>query len=456
MKAKPFCLSLLSIFFILATANAQSIEDAFKQAKKENKIVMIYVEAANCNECNEVAAKGISSNLAKSNISNNAIYLRVKKLPAEFNNSSSLYILYPDYFGTIFFDADKNILDVMNGSSSSYIPYLAHIDKALKERQSSESTFLELKKNYYNNIGSFEAIKKLIDKIKKLNLEIQQQLLDELTQKAPEDSASSLTFLQYLMQSAPIYSSITETYLQKNRDNYNMAWYRMTMQERIQINNRISNKSIIKAIADKDLNYAYRVASNRQMTFNQGTNPEDAQKANQETMLQYYKGINDTINYLRNVTAFYERYYMTVKVESIIKEDSIRKEKTFKTAAILPSGTTPSQFDSIRTRTVMFTPRTSFYSTQLNNGAWTVYTYTKESNYLNKALSWAKRGLEFSETPAIMDTYARLLYKTGNKEEALIWEQKAVDGNKKKAISTEEYDKVLKLMKEEAIKIDAY
>ena len=56
--------------------------------------------------------------------------------------------------------------------------------------------------------------------------------------------------------------------------------------------------------------------------------------------------------------------------------------------------------------------------------------YTKDLNYLTKALSWAKRGIEFYETSAIMDTYARLLYATGNKEEAISWEQKAIDTNK--------------------------
>jgi hypothetical protein len=194
------------------------------------------------------------------------------------------------------------------------------------------------------------------------------------------------------------------------------------------------------------------------MSFNpssNATNAEEGQKVQQETMLQYYKGINDTLNYLRNVAAFYERYFMTTKVETIIKEDSVRKEKMIKTIPNNPQNLSTSQIDSLR-RTVMFTPRAAYFATQLNNSAWTVYTYTKENNYLVKALSWAKRGLEFSETTANMDTYARLLYKTGNKEEALIWEQKAIDGNKKKVISSAEYEKVLGLMKSGAIKIDEY
>ena len=456
MKTKSFCLIILCFSIILTKVQAQSVEDAFKQAKKENKIVMISIESPTCNECNEVASKGISSNLVKSSINNNCIYVKVKKLPDEFYGSGTLYILSADFFGVLFFDADKNILDFMSGSSTSYIPYLDHIEKALKEKQTPEATLSQLKKNYYNNIGSFDAIKKVIEKIRKLNLEPQQQVLDELTQKAPEDSAASLSFLQFIMKAAPIYGSIAEQYIQKNKDNYNMAWFRMSQPERVVINNRIYGKSLLKAIADKDMNYAYRVASNRQMTFASSTNIEDGQKSNQETMLQYYKGINDTTNYLRNVANFYERFYMSTKVETIQKEDSIRKEKTFKT--IPPNLTNPSsaQKDSIGFRTVTFSPRTAYFASQLNNGAWTVYTYTKDKNYLTKALAWAKHGLEFSETSAIMDTYARLLYKTGNKEEAIIWEQKAIDANKTKAISSADYEKVLILMKSGAVKIDDY
>lgn len=177
-----------------------------------------------------------------------------------------------------------------------------------------------------------------------------------------------------------------------------------------------------------------------------------------EAMLQYYKGIRDTSNYLKNVSNFYERFYMNTKVENIIKEDSIRKENLFKKPPINLNNNSnqPSMPSGIRTATVSFAPRAGFFAGELNNGAWTVYTYTKDSYYLSKALTWVKRGLEFSETPALMDTYARLLYKTGNKEEAVTWEQKAIESNKKREVSTTEYEKVLGLMKSGAVKIDAY
>lgn len=458
MNAKFIFLVVLSCFSLLSSIYAQSMDEAFVQAKKEKKIVMVAVESASCKECNDVAAKGISTNLVKSAISNNAIFLKVSKMPEAFLGPSVLYILPSEFFGVLFLDADRNMLDIMEGSSSSYIPYLDHIDKAVKENQSNGTSLADLKKNYYNNIGSFESIIQLIEKIRKLNLEPQQQLLDELTQKAPEDSANSLSFLQFIAHCAPVINSIAEQYLVKNRDTYNMAWYRMSLQERIILNNRIYVKSLSKAIRDKDTNFAYRVSSNRSNNFNTGTaaNMEEGQKASAETMLQFYKGINDTISYLRSVFTFYDRFYMNTKVEIILKEDSIRKDNLFKKVPTNSTTGTVMPSSGVAVKTVSFAPRAGFYAGQLNNGAWTVYTYTKDKNHLAKAVTWVKRGLEFAESPALMDTYARLLYKTGNKEEAISWEQKAIEGNKKKEMPAGEFEKVLELMKAGVEKIDAY
>ena len=46
-----------------------------------------------------------------------------------------------------------------------------------------------------------------------------------------------------------------------------------------------------------------------------------------------------------------------------------------------------------------------------------------------------------------MDTYARLLYKTGEKSKAVEWESKAIDLKKKRGYKTTEFEKVLASMK---------
>ncbi len=102
MNAKSIFLVVLSCFSLLSAIYAQSMDEAFVQAKKEKKIVMVAVESANCKECNDVAAKGISTNLVKSAISNNAVFLKVSKMPEAFLGPSVLYILPSEFLVSFF------------------------------------------------------------------------------------------------------------------------------------------------------------------------------------------------------------------------------------------------------------------------------------------------------------------------------------------------------------------
>lgn len=66
---------------------------------------------------------------------------------------------------------------------------------------------------------------------------------------------------------------------------------------------------------------------------------------------------------------------------------------------------------------------------QLNSFAWTVFEKCDDMDCVSEALAWSKRSIDETDgqTPAFIDTYANLLYKSGNTQEALAWQQKAVD-----------------------------
>lgn len=64
---------------------------------------------------------------------------------------------------------------------------------------------------------------------------------------------------------------------------------------------------------------------------------------------------------------------------------------------------------------------------QLNSFAWTVFQNCNDETCLQNALEWSKRSFDKNKTPGFMDTYANILYKLGKKDEALQWEQKAMD-----------------------------
>jgi len=63
----------------------------------------------------------------------------------------------------------------------------------------------------------------------------------------------------------------------------------------------------------------------------------------------------------------------------------------------------------------------------LNSYAWTVFQNCSDMSCVEEALEWSKRSFAENQNPLFMDTYANILYKLGKKDEAIAWEQKAID-----------------------------
>lgn len=80
----------------------------------------------------------------------------------------------------------------------------------------------------------------------------------------------------------------------------------------------------------------------------------------------------------------------------------------------------------------------------INNMSWPVFEHVTDKEVLATAVKTMKYDIEKFDgnDPAAIDTYANLLYKTGNKEEAIKWEEKALQLSNKK-----EFVDVLQKMK---------
>jgi tetratricopeptide (TPR) repeat protein len=73
---------------------------------------------------------------------------------------------------------------------------------------------------------------------------------------------------------------------------------------------------------------------------------------------------------------------------------------------------------------------------------------------LQKALGWMRQAVEVYESPEAIDTYARLLYKTGEKDQAIEWQQKAIKISNVRGQNTKKYEDALSRMKAGLTKID--
>lgn len=84
----------------------------------------------------------------------------------------------------------------------------------------------------------------------------------------------------------------------------------------------------------------------------------------------------------------------------------------------------------------------------LSNISWIVASMTNESKYMEKALSWSKQSLSIREEPFNTNIYASILFKLGNKDEAIEQEKQAIALAKKSNVSAAPYEEALKKMEE--------
>ena len=83
---------------------------------------------------------------------------------------------------------------------------------------------------------------------------------------------------------------------------------------------------------------------------------------------------------------------------------------------------------------------------ELNQYAWTIFEKCNDIACIEQALEWSKRSFKGNDTPAFLDTYANLLYKSGKKADALVWEEKAM--NAAGAGERKNYEATLEKMKQ--------
>ena len=449
------CILITVSLFLSASLFAQvlikdiSFQEALQQAKAADKIVLLLIESAECNQCNEVAMQGFSNQILGRSVNTSCITVKVSPGSKNFGTVDSLFTIGSS-FGLLFINAEGDLLHRYSASSSYYITYMEQLDKALNRKEHPDAEFKQLQNEYTNGKRDFELLYKLVAKKNEWDFE-HDQLTEEMVTVAPNDSSASLTFLQFIAVQAPVIDSKAFQYMRKDNRNFNDAWFLMNLQKRIAANNKIIFKSKSKAIKEKNSSYAEKVAN-----FSAGiqTDRTQSRKSHDRNMIDFYKGISDTSSFLLASVKYYDQYLMTIRVDSVQRVDSMRRRDMF--AYAVPDRVTQASGSKVLMRSSPYAPMTQNFTNELNDGAWTIYIYTHDLFYMAKALSWAKRATEFYENPAAIDTYARLLYRTGNREEAVNWEEKAIQLTKTRRMPASEFEEVISKMKSGINTIDKY
>ena len=434
-------LILLVLVASNATAFAQvqfeslSFEQALLTARQAGKMLFVQFESPSCDQCNEVADKAFEDARLGNQLKQGFICIKIDAKNPDRNNIANLYDK-GNFFGTLFIAADGSLIHNFPKTTTMADAYIKEIDQALtKAGEGLRLTQLEKQRNQDKN--NMFLTEQLLLLRKSLYLDTD-TLLDDYVSILPADSLESPSTLSFIAQQAPVIGSKADLVLRKDYSLFMNAWNTLPLPVRIGINNRIIYKSLRKAVRDRNLEYAYKVAAFARNTHNES--PQSGAKAYDYNLLEYYHQTKDTLNYLVRVINYYDKYYMIVSVDSIKRKDSLNRTVLLSKQ----EGEKTMRGDSVvYKKTISFAPSTQVFTWNLNEGAWTLYTWSNDQVHLKKALQWASRATEFFESPDATDTYARLLYKIGNRNEAIQQEIKAIDLKKKRGYNTAGLEKVL-------------
>ena len=422
-------LMLAPIFTSQAQVNFEefnSVESLLSKAKKEKKLIFVQVASPNCNQCNDVAQKGLSQPALKEKFEANFIATFIKHEGEMYKKLVKETDLKEFPMGSLFYDSEGYLISKMSSTSSSAMSYLNAADQAIK--LSKNNVLKDLEGQYKKGERNKDLLRNLIfekNKVGNDNHKLVEEYIDLHTIK----ELSTLENADLLVQQGLDLESRGRKLLYALFPNkvVDSLFFNHSLEERIKINNRVISSTRNIAMRTKNKNLAYQLSSFITKTYD--NNWEKGNFHGQSFMLNFYKDIRDTTNFLQTAESFSNYSLMTMPVDTMKKKDSKERSAMFEQRRKNGSMSGMGTFS--------YSPFYQRYGSELNNAAYGVFTMTNDLEKLAKALKWSKRAMEIYEAlspdenhtqnPSFIDTYACLLYRLGKKEEAIEWQTKAIN-----------------------------
>lgn len=449
MLLRFFILVLLFIsqvgFSQVSFENFDDLQTLLNAAKTRNKFIFVQTKSDDCNQCNDVARTGLSSTKLREKYGQNFIAI-------EIDSKSKIYKELVDKAGlrslpfSTFFDVEGGLIYQFAMTTSNDIKYLEVADEAIKNAKNPVSK--EFETTYKNGNRDKAFLKKYIE----YKLSVEQdadKLVEEYIDQHTIGDLSTLENVKFLMSTAPALDSKARKlmYALVPEKTVDSLFRILPFSERVKINNQIIGKTTRNAVRQKNVNLANRLSS-----FVAGTYDNDWEKAsffNQTTMLNFFNAIKDMPNYLQRAEPFAEYTLMRYSPDSLLKKEEIARTRSLEKsrAEVKKEGRVEVSYASFYNR----------YASELNNIAYNFLLHSNDLEKLAKALKWSKRALEINEklvmdklrkkNPYMMDTYAQLLFKLGQREEAIKWQTDVIETAKLWKADTSKFEETLAKMK---------
>lgn len=457
-----FCFILIAnIAFTQVNFKELTLQEAFKEASRQGKIVFVQFVSASCKQCNEVADRAFVDKKLGTTTDEKCISIKMDLQSTDRNDFIEKYNS-DENIGSFFFTGDADLLHRTTTTTSFANAYIQDINLAYNLFSEGRMPLKELDNLWATDKGDFSAMEMNLKRRAQLSLPLD-SLLDVYVSLLPADSLTSFHKIQFIVKNYPIINSYASMQVRKDIDVFNQAWYRMSLQERVKINNRIIYKTRLKAIKTKDKNLAL-MAANFARNVQNNPNASIARKAYDYQMLEYYKGISDTLNFLRSGVSYCDNYYMNISKDSILRVDSMYKQKqlgglvtdTLQKQKIIAKSlpdTAVKENKTVRMVTkqtvirMVQTPFANEISNTLSNYAKAIHGFSNNQLYNQKALSYAERAASIAENSESYNIYAVLLYKNNQIKEAIEWEEKAIALAQKHNFGAPRYESILAKMK---------
>jgi hypothetical protein len=158
--------------------------------------------------------------------------------------------------------------------------------------------------------------------------------------------------------------------------------------------------------------------------------------------------MKDVNKFTEAAEQYLDQYVMFVQIESIRKQDLWEYDKimqAYKLGIRDSVGAGAPRYQELKRYGKYTMARLT--ANELNEVVKAFHDQVEDRAKLTKALAWAKRSLELVETPDNFHSYAQLLLKLGDKQEAYNVEQKAYDIALRDKIDTQKFTAALEKMR---------
>ncbi|MFN6089219.1 MAG: hypothetical protein ACK47E_10785 [Cyclobacteriaceae bacterium] len=415
IRLRTSILTLIIIHLVLFELRAQDLrifkdfEAARKDSRESKRVLLVIINPLDvCKECMKSNVHSIIRKKSLSTIysSYNIYFVRqIETEGVEFLKKYKLQSRFPLF---IFLNEQEELLHTASGFSKE-VSFYAKIHEEVQSFLKNGKGYVYYVKTYQKNKDDQIFLREYIEFLSTKNRMVPDSVLSAYLNSLGTDLQAKLETRVYILTKGVVLNGNVFNRMFGERNKLFDVLNTMPLQERVNVNNKIIQKTIWEAIQKRDTSIALQGA---RFAENSWFDKRRGYLSYLYNMRQFYGGVKDTISFLQKSSEIAELYLVRELGDSTIIV-ALKESK----------------------------------AQELNNIAYTTYQWTKDKEWLLKALNWSVLTIRIKERPEYLDTLAHLQYRTGQSTQSIDTQMRAISQAKKENINSFRYELELEKMK---------